>query len=98
MNLHISPGNGGALLPTQNVLIYSRISLVDGLALMTKIVDKRTVDLDLGTFRDSYRDRIEALITSKLKGEAVQVEERKPKKSVAKSMMEALRKTEESLK
>jgi hypothetical protein len=43
-------------------------------------------------------EKIEALITSKLKGEAVQVEERKPKKSVAKSMMEALRKTEESLK
>jgi hypothetical protein len=43
-------------------------------------------------------EKIEALIASKLKGEAVQVEERKPKKSVAKSMMEALRKTEESLK
>jgi non-homologous end joining protein Ku len=63
---------------------------LDGLALMTKIVDKRTVDLDLGTFRDSYRDRIEALISSKLKGEAAQVKE-KVAKPVAKIMMEALR-------
>ena len=64
---------------------------------MTKIVDKQTVDLDLSVFHDAYREKMEALISSKLKGEAVQVEE-KPKKPVAKSMMEALRKTAESLK
>jgi hypothetical protein len=33
-----------------------------------------------------------------MKGEVAQVEEKKPKKPVAKSMMEALRKTAESLK
>jgi hypothetical protein len=33
-----------------------------------------------------------------VKGETVQVEEKKPKKPVAKSMMEALRETAESLK
>ena len=52
----------------------------EGLALMTKIVDKQTVDLDLGVFHDTYRENMEALISSKLKGEAVQVEEKKPKK------------------
>jgi non-homologous end joining protein Ku len=56
------------------------------------------VDLDLGVFHDAYREKIEALISSKLKGEAVQVEEKKPKKPESKSMMEALRKTAESLK
>ena len=70
----------------------------EGLALMTKIVDKKTVDLDLGVFHDTYREKVEALISSKIKGKAVQVEEKKPKKPVAKSMMEALRETAESLK
>ena len=70
----------------------------EGLALMTKIVDKQTVDVDLGVFHDTYRENMEALISSKLKGEAVQVEEKKPKKPEAKSMMEALRKTAASLK
>ena len=70
----------------------------DELALMTKIVDKQTVDLNLSMFHDSYREKIEAMIGSKLKGEPVQIEEKKPKKPAAKSMMEALRKTAESLK
>jgi non-homologous end joining protein Ku len=61
-------------------------------------VDKKTVDLDLGVFHDTYREKMEALISSKLKGEKVLVEEKKPKKPEAKSMMEALRKTAESLK
>ncbi len=70
----------------------------EGLALMTEIVDKKTVNLDLSVFHDTYLEKIEALISSKMKGEAVQVEEKEPKKPVAKSMMEALRKTAESLK
>ena len=45
-----------------------------------KIVDKLTVDMDLGIFHDAYREKIEAIISSKLKGEAVQVQEKKPKK------------------
>ena len=68
------------------------------LALMTKIVDKMTMDLDLSIFHDGYKERIEALIKSKMKGEVAQVKEKKPKKPVAKSMMEALRDTAESLK
>jgi DNA end-binding protein Ku len=70
----------------------------EGLALMTKIVDKQTVDLDLGVFHDTYREKMEALISSQLKGEVVQVKEKAAKKPEAKSMMEALRKTAESLK
>jgi non-homologous end joining protein Ku len=50
----------------------------EGLALMTEIVDKQTVDLDLSLFHDDYRKKIEALISSKLKGEAVQVVARAP--------------------
>jgi non-homologous end joining protein Ku len=65
---------------------------------MTKIVDKLTVDLDLSIFHDGYKERIEALIKSKMKGEVAQVQEKRPKKPVAKSMMEALRETAESLK
>jgi non-homologous end joining protein Ku len=54
------------------------------------IVDKLTVDLDLSVFHGSY-EKIEAMIKSKMKGEIAQVKEKKPKKPVAKSMMEALR-------
>lgn len=68
------------------------------LALMTKIADKLTVDLDLSAFHDPYKERIEALISSRLKGEVVEVKEEKPKRPTAKSMMEMLRETAESLK
>jgi non-homologous end joining protein Ku len=64
---------------------------------MIKIVDKMTADLDLRAYHDGYKERIEALVKSKLKGEAVQVEEKRPKKPAAKSMMEVLRETAESL-
>jgi non-homologous end joining protein Ku len=60
------------------------------LALMTKIADKMTTkDLDLTVYHDGYKERIEALITPKMKGEVAQVKEEKPKNPVAKSMMEA---------
>jgi hypothetical protein len=39
-----------------------------------------------------------SLLESKMKGEVTQAEEKMPKKPVAKSMMEALRETAESLK
>lgn len=68
------------------------------LAMMIKIVDKMTTDLDLRAYHDGYKERIEALISSKMKGEVAQVEEKKPKKPAAKSMMEMLRETAESLK
>jgi non-homologous end joining protein Ku len=61
------------------------------LALMTKTVDKMTVDLDLRSYHDGYEERIEALIKAKMKGEVAQVKEKKPKKPVGKSMMVALR-------
>jgi non-homologous end joining protein Ku len=38
-----------------------------------------TVDLDLSIFHDSYKERFEELIESKMKGEVAQVEEKKPK-------------------
>jgi len=50
------------------------------LALMTKIVDKLTTDLDLSVFHHDYKERIEALIKSKMKGEVAQVEDKRPKK------------------
>jgi non-homologous end joining protein Ku len=42
------------------------------LAMMTKIVDKMTKDLDLRVYHDGYKEGIEAPITSKMKGEVVQ--------------------------
>ena len=69
------------------------------LSMMTKIVDKMTKgDLDLSAYHDGYKERIEALISSKMKGEVAQVKEEKPKKPAAKSMMEMLRETAEFLK
>ena len=66
--------------------------------MMTKIANKMTKDLDLRAYHDGYKERMEALITSKMRGEVAQVEEEKPKKPAAKSMMEMLRATAESLK
>jgi non-homologous end joining protein Ku len=37
------------------------------LSMMTKIVDKMTKDLDLRLYHDGYKEKIEALITSKMK-------------------------------
>jgi DNA end-binding protein Ku len=68
------------------------------LTMMIKIVDKMTKDLDLRVYHDGYKERIEALITSKMKGEVAQVKEEKPKKPMAKCMMEALRATTGSVK
>jgi hypothetical protein len=59
-------------------------------------VDKLTVDLDLGIFFDAYKERIEAIFESRMKVEAAQVKENGPKKPVAKSMIEALRRRRNS--
>ena len=48
--------------------------------MMTKTVDKLTVDLDLRLYHDGYKERIEAMITSKMKEEVAQVKEKMPKK------------------
>jgi non-homologous end joining protein Ku len=50
------------------------------LALMSQIVDKMTTDLYLNIFHDSYKERIEALVKSKMKRELAQVEAKRPKK------------------
>ena len=55
-------------------------------------------DLDLRAYHDGYKERIDALVTSKMNGEVAQVKEEKPKKPAAKSMMEMLRETAGSLK
>jgi len=54
-----------------------------------------TTDLDLRLYHDGYKEWIEALIASKMKGEVAQVKEEKP---AARSIMEMLRETAESLK
>ena len=41
---------------------------MEELSMMTKIVDKMTTELDLRAYHDGYKERIEALITSKMKG------------------------------
>ena len=60
-------------------------------ASIEKIVDKMTTDLDLSIFHDDCKERIEALIKAKMKGEIAQVKEKRPKTPVAERMMEALR-------
>jgi DNA end-binding protein Ku len=67
------------------------------MALAKDIADRLTGDLDLSEYHDGYRERIESLIGSKLKGEVLHLEKR-PKKPAAKSLMEALRETADSLK
>ena len=56
------------------------------LSMMTKIMDKMTKDLDLRLYHDGYKERIEALVTSKMKerlpGEGGEAEE-----AAAKSMI-----------
>jgi len=90
--------HGGTIIPEEEPKDLPEAG-EEELALMTKIVDKMTKDdLDLKAYHDGYKERIEALVTSKMKGEVAQVKEDKPKKPAAKSMMEALRKTTESLK
>ena len=52
------------------------------LSMMTKIVDKMTTkNLDLRLYNDGYKERIGALIDSKMKGEVAHVKEEKPKEA-----------------
>jgi DNA end-binding protein Ku len=66
------------------------------LALARDIVDRLTGEMDLSQYHDRYRERIEELISSKLKGEVVHME-KKAGRPPAKSLMEALRETAQSL-
>jgi DNA end-binding protein Ku len=66
------------------------------IALAGEIVEKLTAPFNLGKYQDHYRERLEQLITAKQKGEKVQIAAKMPK-AEAKNLMEALRKTAESL-
>jgi DNA end-binding protein Ku len=67
------------------------------LALAEDIVSRLTGELDISKYHDGFKERIEALISSKLKGEVLHLE-KKSIKNDAKSLMEALRDTANSLK
>jgi DNA end-binding protein Ku len=67
------------------------------LELAEEIVKGLTGDLDLTAYQDEYRNRIESLVKSKIDGIVIAPEKGKAKPP-AKSLMDALRKTAESLK
>jgi DNA end-binding protein Ku len=67
------------------------------LKLAEEIVKGLTGDLDLTVYQDEYRNRIESLVKSKIDGIVIAPEKGKAKPP-AKSLMDALRKTAESLK
>jgi DNA end-binding protein Ku len=67
------------------------------LKLAEEIVKGLTGDLDLAGYQDEYRIRIESLVKSKIDGIIIAPEKGKAKPP-AKSLMDALRKTAESLK
>ncbi len=67
------------------------------LAIAKEIVDKLSGALDLSLYHDEYKERIENLVKTKLGGEVIHIEKKKVKPE-SKSLMEALKKTAESLK
>jgi len=67
------------------------------LELALEIIKSLSGELDLSSYHDQYKERIEALVRSKMAG-TVEVPEKKKTRPVAKSLMEALRLTAESLK
>ena len=66
------------------------------LALAEQIIEGMSGKLDLRGYRDLYRERIEALVRSKMSG-AVAVAEKRRRSPAAKSLMDALRQTAEAL-
>jgi hypothetical protein len=56
-----------------------------------------TTDLDLRVYNDGYKKE-QGPDQAEMKGKVAKVQEKSPKKPVAKSMMEALRASAESLK
>jgi DNA end-binding protein Ku len=67
------------------------------LQLALEIVKGLSGDLDFNSYKDEYRERIEVLVRSKMEGVVI-VPDTKKAKPPAKSLMEALRMTAESLK
>lgn len=60
------------------------------------IVDKLSGDLDLSVYKDEYRERVEEMVRAKIAGEVIKIEKREGRPA-AKSLMEALKETAESL-
>jgi len=67
------------------------------LELANEIVKGLSGDLDFDAYKDQYRERIEAMVRSKMEGVVV-LPEKKKARPAAKDLMEALRMTAESLK
>ncbi len=65
--------------------------------LAREIADKLAGDLDLGLYKDEYRERVEEMVRTKLSGQVIRAEKRGGRPA-AKSLMEALKKTAESIK
>ena len=61
------------------------------LDLALKIMDNLTGDFDITQYRDTYREKVEALLEKKMKGETIRVEE--PKTEEVKDIMTALQQT-----
>ncbi len=68
------------------------------LQLAEQIIKSMSGELDLKAYRDQYKERIEALVRSKMAGAVIVPEKKKKPGPAAKSLMEALRLTAESLK
>ena len=67
------------------------------LALAAQIIESLSGELDLTGYKDQYREKIEALVKSKMEGTVI-IPEKRRARPAAKSLMEALRQTAESLK
>ena len=87
------------LLETEGYAVLKElpVPLEKELQLALEIVKDLSGDLDFDAYRDEYRERIEVLVRSKMEG-VVAVSDTKTAKPAAKSLMEALRMTAESLK
>jgi len=66
------------------------------LDIAVRIVKDLTGDFDIREYRDGYRERVEALIAKKMKGERIR--EEKPVREEAKELMAALQETLEQLR
>ena len=67
------------------------------LELASQIIESLSGELDLSGYKDQYREKIEALVKSKMEGTVI-IPEKRRARPAAKSLMEALRQTAESLK
>ena len=61
------------------------------LGLAVKIIENLSGEFDITEYRDDYRDRVQAMVDKKMKGETITVEE--PKKEEVKELMAALQET-----